>query len=66
MAVVLSPCVKVCTIDPASGLCVGCRRTLTEIAQWAALSEDDRARIMAELPDRSLRSAPTPASAPCP
>jgi predicted Fe-S protein YdhL (DUF1289 family) len=62
MAVVLSPCVNVCTIEPASGLCVGCLRTLTEIAQWASLSEGDRARIMAELPARSLRSTSATAS----
>ncbi|MGE0750224.1 MAG: DUF1289 domain-containing protein [Variibacter sp.] len=58
MAAVLSPCINVCTIDPCSGLCVGCRRTLTEIAQWASLSDLDRARIMADLPRRS----PSPAT----
>jgi predicted Fe-S protein YdhL (DUF1289 family) len=59
MAAVLSPCINVCTIDPRSGLCVGCRRTLTEIAQWASLSDHDRARIMADLP-RRLPSPTTP------
>jgi predicted Fe-S protein YdhL (DUF1289 family) len=47
-----SPCTKVCTIDPRSGLCHGCGRTLTEIAQWASLAESERVRIMAELPAR--------------
>ena len=47
-----SPCTKVCTIDPRSGLCHGCGRTLHEIAQWASLSESERLAIMAELPRR--------------
>ena len=47
-----SPCVKVCVIHEATGLCVGCRRTLVEIATWGRLSPEDRRRVMAELPDR--------------
>jgi predicted Fe-S protein YdhL (DUF1289 family) len=48
-----TPCVKVCTIDARGGLCLGCGRTLDEIARWAGMSEAERARIMAELPARS-------------
>jgi uncharacterized protein len=48
-----SPCTKVCTIDPRSGLCLGCGRTLAEIAEWGTLNESERRRIMAELPHRS-------------
>jgi predicted Fe-S protein YdhL (DUF1289 family) len=55
MVPVDSPCTKICTIDPASGLCIGCGRTLSEIAQWLALSANDRRRIMAELPTRMAR-----------
>ncbi len=47
-----TPCTKICTIDPASGLCVGCGRTLDEIARWSALTDDERTRVMAELPRR--------------
>ncbi|WEF24079.1 DUF1289 domain-containing protein [Paracoccus sp. S3-43] len=50
-----SPCIKVCVIDPASGLCTGCLRTLDEIAAWGSLPDDDRRRIMAELPARRVR-----------
>ena len=49
---IASPCTKVCTIDPRSGLCHGCGRTLTEIAQWSSLSDSERQRIMAELAQR--------------
>jgi predicted Fe-S protein YdhL (DUF1289 family) len=49
---IASPCTKVCTIDPRSGLCRGCGRTLGEIAQWGSLGDGERERIMAELPQR--------------
>jgi len=47
-----SPCLKICVFDPGSGCCSGCGRTLDEIAQWSSLSDMDRRRIMAELPER--------------
>lgn len=47
-----SPCIKVCVIDPASGLCEGCGRTLQEIAQWPRLGEAERLAIMATLAAR--------------
>ena len=52
MAVIESPCTKVCTVDPASGRCVGCGRSLDEIARWAQMSDAERARIMSELGHR--------------
>jgi predicted Fe-S protein YdhL (DUF1289 family) len=52
MADIDSPCNKVCAVDPISALCVGCGRTLAEIAGWIRFSADERARIMAELPRR--------------
>ncbi|HWA89654.1 MAG TPA: DUF1289 domain-containing protein [Rhizomicrobium sp.] len=48
----LSPCIKVCVIDPASRLCKGCGRTLDEIARWGGMTDGERARIMAALPER--------------
>jgi predicted Fe-S protein YdhL (DUF1289 family) len=49
---IVTPCVKVCAVDGASGYCLGCRRTLPEIASWTKLSDDERAAIMAALPQR--------------
>jgi predicted Fe-S protein YdhL (DUF1289 family) len=37
-----SPCVNICRMDAAGRLCLGCRRTLDEIAAWSRL--DDAAR----------------------
>ena len=47
-----SPCIKICVIEPGTGLCAGCGRTLEEIAGWAAMSPDRRRSIMAELASR--------------
>ena len=48
-----SPCVKVCQMDPQRGLCMGCGRTLDEIARWAEMSDAERERVLAELPKRN-------------
>ena len=55
-----SPCNKVCTLDPAGHICIGCRRTVDEIAAWGSLSDAQRARIMAELAQRTLPDDPSP------
>ena len=54
-ALMQTPCVKVCTLDARSGLCLGCGRTLDQIARWGSMSEAERARIMAELAQRTVR-----------
>ncbi len=42
---VASPCNSICRIDPASGWCVGCQRTIDEIARWGQMDEADRHRV---------------------
>ncbi len=51
-----TPCVRVCTLDPETGLCEGCGRTREEIGTWFRLSEEERLRIMAELPERMRKA----------
>ena len=53
--VIASPCVRICIVDGASGLCVGCLRTLGEIAGWTAFTDAERAEIMRALPERRSR-----------
>jgi predicted Fe-S protein YdhL (DUF1289 family) len=50
-----SPCIGVCRIDEGSRLCLGCARTLDEIAAWRDASEVERRRIRAELPARRAK-----------
>jgi predicted Fe-S protein YdhL (DUF1289 family) len=47
-----SPCIDICAMDATTGWCVGCGRTIEEIARWGATSDADRASVMAELPAR--------------
>jgi predicted Fe-S protein YdhL (DUF1289 family) len=47
-----SPCVKICTYDPATGLCQGCGRTLAEIGNWFSMTDQQRRAVMEELPAR--------------
>ena len=44
----VTPCVGICRMD-AEGLCVGCRRTLVEIARWGTMDDDERRRWIAEV-----------------
>jgi predicted Fe-S protein YdhL (DUF1289 family) len=53
-----TPCIKVCIVDGESGLCLGCQRTLREVAGWRAYSDAERREIMAELPQRRSRIRP--------
>jgi predicted Fe-S protein YdhL (DUF1289 family) len=39
-------------MNPQRGLCLGCARTLDEIARWAQMSDAERDRVMADLPKR--------------
>ena len=55
---IATPCVKVCVVDGESGLCMGCYRKLSEVAGWTQLSDDERARVIAELPSRRAQIRP--------
>lgn len=49
-----SPCVGICVIEPRSGYCEGCLRTLAEIASWSTCSPAERERTMSSLDRRAL------------
>ena len=44
-----SPCVSVCRMDEASGLCEGCLRTLEEIACWSTLGEAGKREVWSSI-----------------
>lgn len=50
-----SPCVKVCAIDPTTGWCLGCGRSMAEIGGWSTLAPERRRAVMAELDGRMQR-----------
>ena len=47
-----SPCVNVCQMNPFTGLCRGCFRTLDEIAGWLDLSVSEKLEVLKRLDDR--------------
>ena len=55
---IATPCIKMCVVDGASSLCLGCYRTLSEITEWSRLNDRQREDIMAELPARRDRIDP--------
>jgi uncharacterized protein len=57
MPPVSTPCIDVCRLDHATGLCEGCGRSLDEIARWGSLTEEARKDIMAGLPARLSAAA---------
>ena len=52
-----SPCIDICRLD-SQGLCVGCRRTIDEIAEWSRASEVRRREILRAV---ELRTTGAPA-----
>lgn len=53
-APVASPCISVCRIDPATGWCVGCLRSLDEIAAWGALDDMGRRQVLDRVAKRRI------------
>jgi predicted Fe-S protein YdhL (DUF1289 family) len=60
-ALIKSPCIQVCVLDPATGWCEGCYRSLAEIGGWMRFSAEERDRVMALLPSRRSQRAATTA-----
>lgn len=58
-----TPCVKICTVDARMGLCLGCGRTIDEIARWTSMTAPERAEVMGELPARLAARAANTAAA---
>lgn len=51
----LTPCIRKCKVQ--AGMCVSCRRTLTEIKEWKEMSDDVRMELMKELQSRTSTHA---------
>jgi predicted Fe-S protein YdhL (DUF1289 family) len=49
---VASPCVNVCQIDPQTGYCIGCMRTIDEIADWLEMTNEEKQQVLDRLEQR--------------
>ena len=50
---VASPCISVCRMDASTGLCVGCLRTLDEVARWSALDDAAKRAVWSDIVKRA-------------
>ncbi|HEY5800202.1 MAG TPA: DUF1289 domain-containing protein [Burkholderiaceae bacterium] len=48
-----SPCIDICQMNPATGLCVGCWRTIDEIVIWGSAPDATKRAIWQELRRRA-------------
>ena len=53
---VASPCVSICNIDDATGLCEGCFRTLDEIAVWSQMDNTAKREVWSRITQRAAQS----------
>jgi uncharacterized protein len=50
-----SPCIKICQLDASGRMCIGCGRTIEEIAAWSTLDETERQAILRRLEESRRR-----------
>lgn len=55
-----SPCLSICRMDAATGLCEGCLRTLDEIAAWSALDDEAKRAVWRRIEERAPRTEQQP------
>jgi len=50
-----SPCINVCRMVPATGLCEGCLRTIDEIVAWGRADDDYKRAVWGEIRRREAQ-----------
>lgn len=45
----ITPCISICTIDAATDICIGCKRTKDQIRNWPNMTYTDRMEVMRTL-----------------
>jgi predicted Fe-S protein YdhL (DUF1289 family) len=58
-----SPCIAVCTMQLADGLCRGCLRTLAEIADWPTMNDADKRLVWSRIETRACAQGVTQGAA---
>lgn len=41
---IASPCINLCRVE--KGICVGCKRTPSEIARWVRMSDEEKEKVL--------------------
>jgi uncharacterized protein len=53
----VSPCIRMCCLDPETDVCTGCFRSLTEITGWHGADASERCRILGNCAQRRAEYA---------
>jgi predicted Fe-S protein YdhL (DUF1289 family) len=51
-----SPCVGVCQINAKTKYCLGCWRTLREVAHWSRYDDDEKRALLTALRERQAEA----------
>jgi predicted Fe-S protein YdhL (DUF1289 family) len=51
-----SPCVGVCQINAQTKFCLGCWRTLREVAHWSRYDDDEKRAVLGALRERQAEA----------
>jgi predicted Fe-S protein YdhL (DUF1289 family) len=51
-----SPCVGVCQINAKTKFCIGCWRTLREVAHWSRYEDEEKRAVLVALRDRQAEA----------
>lgn len=52
MRTILTPCIKICKLDPTAEFCIGCGRTKKQIKEWRIYTDDQKKSIIEQLKDK--------------
>jgi len=52
MSEVKSPCVEICQLDMSSDFCLGCFRTMDEIAGWVEMTDAEKRHVLESVEKR--------------
>lgn len=50
-----SPCINICQLDANQSYCLGCRRTLDEIANWMNFSAEQKRAVLDRITQHERR-----------
>ncbi|MCP3696967.1 MAG: DUF1289 domain-containing protein [Aliivibrio sp.] len=51
-----TPCIAACKNE--DGICIGCKRTITEIIAWKSMTDKERDRVMDRLSGKTTHTCP--------
>jgi predicted Fe-S protein YdhL (DUF1289 family) len=57
-----SPCISICRMNPGSGFCEGCLRTIEEIAAWSVMTDADKRSVWRAIELRAAAGFPIAAA----